>query len=97
MERLGKPRHGRAGREAERAARASQISHDKRHCAFNTSMNAFWGMLIFPMLFIRFFPSFCFSSNFRLRVISPPLHFAVTFFRNAEKLSREIIFPPIAA
>src|SRR5262245_59431518 len=42
------------------------------YCALRTSMNASCGMLIFPMLFIRFFPSFCFSNNFRLRVISPP-------------------------
>src|SRR5437773_3597787 len=34
------------------------------HCAFNTSMNASCGILILPMLFIRFFPSFCFSYFF---------------------------------
>src|SRR5438105_1958589 len=42
------------------------------HWALSTSINASCGMLIFPMLFIRFFPSFCFSSSLRFRVISPP-------------------------
>ena len=42
------------------------------HCAFNTSINASCGILIRPMLFIRFFPSFCFSRSLRFRVISPP-------------------------
>ena len=35
-------------------------------------MKASWGMLTFPYSFIRFFPSFCFSSSFRFRVMSPP-------------------------
>src|SRR5262245_37692634 len=39
---------------------------------FSTWIKASWGMLILPMLFIRFLPSFCFSSSLRLRVISPP-------------------------
>src|SRR5947209_6292294 len=48
---------------------ASCCRHDNRaHWVFNTSMNASWGMLILPMLFIRFFPSFCFSSSLRFRV-----------------------------
>src|SRR5882724_2863869 len=40
--------------------------------AFNTSMNASWGILTEPNDFIRFFPSFCFSNSLRLRVMSPP-------------------------
>src|ERR1700688_1224846 len=40
--------------------------------ALRTSMNASWGMLTEPKAFIRFFPSFCFSSSLRLRLISPP-------------------------
>ena len=40
--------------------------------AFSTSMKASCGMFTEPNDFIRFLPSFCFSSNFRLRVISPP-------------------------
>ena len=35
-------------------------------------MNASWGISTGPMLFMRFLPSFCFSSSFRLRVMSPP-------------------------
>jgi hypothetical protein len=35
-------------------------------------MNASCGMLTEPTAFIRFFPSFCFSSSFRLRETSPP-------------------------
>ena len=40
--------------------------------AFNTSINASCGMLTEPNDFIRFLPSFCFSSSLRLRVMSPP-------------------------
>ena len=39
---------------------------------FKTSMNASCGMFTRPMLFIRFFPSFCFSRSLRLRLMSPP-------------------------
>src|SRR5207248_17357 len=42
------------------------------HCALSTSINASCGILMRPMLFIRFFPSFCFSRSLRFRVISPP-------------------------
>ena len=42
------------------------------YCARRTWMKASCGMLILPMLFMRFLPSFCFSSSFRLRVMSPP-------------------------
>ena len=34
--------------------------------------NASCGTSTLPTAFIRFFPSFCFSSNFRFRVMSPP-------------------------
>jgi len=33
---------------------------------------ASWGTSTRPMFFIFFFPSFCFSSSLRLRVMSPP-------------------------
>ena len=39
---------------------------------FSTSMNASCGMFTRPIAFIRFLPSFCFSSSLRLRVMSPP-------------------------
>ena len=38
----------------------------------STDKNAFWGMLTEPTFFMRFLPSFCFSSNLRFRVMSPP-------------------------
>jgi glucokinase len=37
-----------------------------------TAMNASWGISTAPTRFMRFLPSFCFSSSLRLRVISPP-------------------------
>ena len=36
------------------------------------AMNASWGTSTRPTIFIRFLPSFCFSSSLRLRVMSPP-------------------------
>ena len=36
------------------------------------AMNASCGTSTRPTIFIRFLPSFCFSSNLRFRVISPP-------------------------
>ena len=37
-----------------------------------TARNASCGTSTAPTCFIRFFPAFCFSSSFRLRVMSPP-------------------------
>jgi len=39
---------------------------------FNAARNADCGISTFPNCRIRFLPSFCFSSSFRLREISPP-------------------------
>ncbi len=39
---------------------------------FSTARNASCGISTRPTRFMRRFPSFCFSSNLRLRVISPP-------------------------
>ncbi len=39
---------------------------------FNTAKKALWGMATEPIIFIRFFPFFCFSRSFRLREMSPP-------------------------
>ena len=36
------------------------------------AMNASWGISTLPTRFIRFLPSFCFSSSLRFRVMSPP-------------------------
>ena len=38
----------------------------------STARNAFCGMSTWPIDFIRFLPSFCFSHNLRLRLMSPP-------------------------
>ncbi len=38
----------------------------------STAMNASWGTSTDPTIFIRFLPSFCFSSSFRFREMSPP-------------------------
>ncbi len=35
-------------------------------------MKASWGTSTRPTIFIRFFPSFCFSRSLRLREMSPP-------------------------
>ena len=45
--------------------------HAQSPCS-STDKNAFWGMLTDPTFFMRFLPSFCFSSNLRFRVMSPP-------------------------
>lgn len=45
---------------------------DKIQSILSTLKKASWGKFTLPMAFIRFLPSFCFSSNFRLRVMSPP-------------------------
>ena len=39
---------------------------------FKTAMNASCGSSTLPTCFMRFFPSFCFSSSLRFRVMSPP-------------------------
>ena len=38
----------------------------------STATKASWGMFTLPMVFMRFFPSFCFSRSLRLREMSPP-------------------------
>jgi hypothetical protein len=40
--------------------------------SFRAETKASWGTSTRPMFFIFFFPSFCFSSSLRLRVMSPP-------------------------
>jgi hypothetical protein len=40
--------------------------------ADRAAMNASWGTSTRPTIFMRFLPSFCFSSSFRFRVMSPP-------------------------
>ena len=38
----------------------------------STARKASWGISTDPTIFMRFLPSFCFSSSFFLRVMSPP-------------------------
>jgi hypothetical protein len=38
----------------------------------SAAMNASFGTSTEPMFFMRFLPSFCFSSSLRLRLMSPP-------------------------
>ncbi len=38
----------------------------------SAAMKASWGTSTRPTIFIRFLPSFCFSSSLRLRLMSPP-------------------------
>jgi hypothetical protein len=38
----------------------------------SAEMNASWGISTRPIDFMRFLPSFCFSSSLRFRVMSPP-------------------------
>jgi len=40
--------------------------------SFSTAMNASCGISTCPTIRILFFPAFCFSKSFRLRVTSPP-------------------------
>jgi hypothetical protein len=47
-------------------------AHPSSPRASSTDRNAFCGMSTSPNDFIRFLPSFCFSSSLRLRLISPP-------------------------
>ena len=60
-------------------------------------MNASVGTCTVPRLRIFFLPSFCFSSSFFLRVMSPPYHLASTSLRMAFTVSRAMMRPPMAA
>ena len=63
----------------EASARARDVIRSPRGYFFSFSvspesaaMNASWGTSTRPTIFMRFLPSFCFSSSLRLRVMSPP-------------------------
>lgn len=58
----GNPDAGRGG--GGRYPHSSRVS--------STARKAFCGTFTLPIVRIRFFPSFCFSKSFRLRVMSPP-------------------------
>ena len=57
--------------QAERPVAITKLAHDSSS-SFNTAMNASVGICTVPSERIFFLPSFCFSSSFFLRVMSPP-------------------------
>src|SRR6266699_5537155 len=87
--RLGR-RNGRCN-QAQTSYRRDDRAHETPYSTWSTARNASCGISTVPTCFIRFLPSFCFSSTLRFRVISPPWHFAVTFLRSAVSLSRALI------
>src|SRR6202040_378444 len=54
----------------------------------STAMKAACGTSTAPTIFMRFLPSFCFSSSLRLRVMSPPNHLPRTSLRRRRRFSR---------
>src|SRR5690242_14864981 len=49
------------------------LRHDEAYSpTLSRARNASWGISTLPTCFIRFLPSFCFSSSLRFRVMSPP-------------------------
>ena len=61
-----------APRRSARTPRASRGHYFFPSLRFSTARNASCGTSTAPTCFIRFLPSFCFSSSLRLRVMSPP-------------------------
>ena len=51
---------------------ASEADADPAPSLESAATKASWGTSTRPTIFIRFLPSFCFSSSLRLRVMSPP-------------------------
>jgi hypothetical protein len=49
-----------------------QSGQSGQSSSLRAETKASWGTSTRPIFFIFFFPSFCFSNNLRLRVISPP-------------------------
>ncbi len=72
----------RWARVVRRRSAAAAIYHRSRAAYFlslppdspveSAAMKASWGTSTRPTIFIRFLPSFCFSSSLRLRLMSPP-------------------------
>jgi hypothetical protein len=58
---------------ARRADSGTGVNAPGYSCpTFNTARKASCGISTRPTRFIRFLPSFCFSSSFRFRLMSPP-------------------------
>ena len=66
--------HGRQvrARDADRLDPSSHFLEAVDSLVESAATNASWGTSTRPTIFIRFLPSFCFSSSLRLRVMSPP-------------------------
>ena len=62
-------RAGVTGRATRRRAVGRPVDQSS---SLSAETNASWGTSTRPMFFIFFFPSFCFSSSLRFRVMSPP-------------------------
>jgi len=67
----GDGREVRAG-HADRVEPAPHFFEAVDSFVESAATNASWGTSTRPTIFIRFLPSFCFSSSLRLRVMSPP-------------------------
>ena len=63
---------GTRARDADRRDAAGHFLEAVDSLVESAATKASWGTSTRPTIFIRFLPSFCFSSSFRLRVMSPP-------------------------
>ena len=74
--RLRRPDGGVVDRLVIERSAAHAIQPTSRPCVSTSpdsaAMNASWGTSTRPTIFMRFLPSFCFSSSLRLRLMSPP-------------------------
>ncbi len=73
------PADGFTRRNKERKARGLSFINDNADAhlsylssIFSTAIKASCGTSTLPTCFMRFLPSFCFSSSFRFREMSPP-------------------------
>ena len=72
--RNGDPDGWMPGRAAPAHSRTGALTHPfvGQSPTWSTARKASCGISTVPTCFIRFFPSFCFSSSLRLREMSPP-------------------------
>src|SRR5262249_15145914 len=77
------PPGGGHRRRRRHLIRLADLAFADVHQLFSTVRNASCGTSTRPTCFMRFLPSFCFSSSLRLGVMSPPYHFPLPFFPTA--------------